>query len=120
MSLMQLDSRNLLGTDTEYSNYRDYPADIDGCSRYPTTRRIRIIIGRLNNIIRMSAPAIDIVAEGTNQNEAWINFLCEAKKCEDSDWFIFDIGPTKREEIEEGLNVSEDEDWSEAIEYAED
>jgi len=76
---------------------------------------VRVIIGRFGQAYKISAPKIDIVTEGRNPDEAWANFLVEISKREDSASLSFDIGPTRLEEIEEGLNAPEDEDWSETI-----
>jgi hypothetical protein len=74
---------------------------------------VRVILGELGQLVRMSAPAIDIVVEGASIDETWAKFLEEIGKQDYRNWMSFDVGPTRREEIEEGLNVPEDEDWSE-------
>ena len=76
---------------------------------------VRVILGRFGKICRMSAPKINVVAEGSSPDEAWANFLAEVRKRNDADLLTFDIGPTTRDEIIDGLNISEDEDWSESI-----
>jgi len=77
---------------------------------------IRVILGQLGGLVRMSAPEIGIVAEGSRPEEAWAKFLQEVRKRDDSAWLSFDVGPTRQEEIAEGLNAPEDEDWSEPVE----
>jgi hypothetical protein len=67
----------------------------------------------------MSAPDLDIVTEGSSQEEAWVKFLEEIRKRDDSAWLTFDVGPTRREEIAKGLDAPEDEDWSEPTDDAE-
>ncbi|MFA5251233.1 MAG: hypothetical protein WC454_01435 [Phycisphaerae bacterium] len=76
---------------------------------------VRVILGRFGKICRMSAPKINVVTEGSSPDEAWANFLAEVRKRSDADLLTFDIGPTNRDEIMDGLNISEDEDWSESI-----
>jgi hypothetical protein len=68
----------------------------------------------------MSAPEINVVVEGHSQEETWVNFLEEISKREDAAWLTFDVGPTRREEIRSGLDISEDEDWSELMGDSED
>ena len=76
---------------------------------------VRVILGRFGKICRMSAPKINVVTEGSSPDEAWANFLTEVRKRSDADLLTFDIGPTTHDEIMDGLNISEDEDWSESI-----
>jgi hypothetical protein len=118
MSLANLDSRIGYGTDIERLIYPLIPGSIEtpvSISLYPLKQDIRVIVGQLGHTVRMSAPDLDIVVEGANREQAWTNFLEEIKKREDSAWLSFDVGPTRREEIQEGLNAPEDEDWSEVI-----
>ncbi|MHC4475688.1 MAG: hypothetical protein ACYTEL_08580 [Planctomycetota bacterium] len=81
-----------------------------GCRRKHT---VRVIVGRLGSMVRMSAPQLDIVVDGATEQEARKAFLQEASKRQDSAWLRFDVGPTKAEEVSEGLNAPEDEDWPE-------
>ena len=78
-------------------------------------KRIRVILSSFGKSFRMSAPEIDIIVEGATANEAWTEFLKEARKLNKTNWLEFDIGPTRPEEISEGLNASENEDWSETV-----
>jgi len=122
MTLTELDSRTLSGTDIEYPRYLDGAAGMEGCTLYPPKQRVRVILGKFGNVVRMSAPELDIITEGSNRDEAWAKFLEVLKirfKPEDNAWFSFDVGPTRREEIEEGLNAPEDEDWTEPVVDAE-
>jgi hypothetical protein len=88
-------------------------------SRFSTSVKkknpVRVILGRFGKTCRMSASKIDVVTEGLNPDEAWTNFLAEVRKRDDADLLTFDIGPTRHDEIMDGLNISEDEDWSESI-----
>ncbi len=74
---------------------------------------VRVIISSFGNVVRMSAPQLDIFAEGSSRAEAWEKFLKEVDKFDDRRCLSFDIAPTRREEIERGLEAPEDEDWSE-------
>jgi hypothetical protein len=77
-----------------------------------TLHKIRVIQGCIGSLVRLSAPELDVIAEGSNFENAWYDFLDQAKKQKDSCWFIFDVGPTRKSEIAEGLNIDEFEDWS--------
>jgi hypothetical protein len=83
-------------------------------------KAIRVILGRFGQIYKMSAPKKDIITEGQSPDEAWAKFLVEISKREDSASLSFDVGPTRRDEITEGLNIPEDEDWSELLSKPED
>jgi hypothetical protein len=118
MSLAHLDSRIGYGTDIERFIYPPVPGSVDtpgAVHLYPLKQEIRVIVGQLGHMVRMSAPDLDIVVEGANRGEAWALFLDETKKRDDGAWLSFDVGPTRRDEIEEGLNAPEDEDWSERV-----
>jgi len=118
MALIELDSRTLLGTDIEYSHYPDRPFGVETCILYPPRQKVRVILGELGDIVRMSAPDLDIVTEGSNRDEAWAKFLDELRRRfvpDESAWLTFDVGPTRREEIAQGLDAPEDEDWAEPV-----
>lgn len=122
MTLAELDSRTFLGTDIEYSHYPNRPLGIEASILYPPRQTVRVILGELGNIVRMSSFELNIVTEGSNRVEAWARFLMEINsrfKPDESAWFRFDVGPTRPEEIAEGLNAPEYEDWSEAVDSAE-
>ena len=112
MALVDLDSRTCLGTDIERSQYPDCP-EIE-CTIYPTRQAIRVFLGNFGGAVRMSAPQLDIVVEASSKEEVWPKFLSEIRKRDDGAWLTFDVSPTRREEIVEGLNAPEDEDWSES------
>jgi len=76
---------------------------------------VRVVLGQLGGLIRMSATEINIVAEGSSPEQAWAKFLQQVRMRNDSAWLSFDVGPTRQEEIAEGLNAPEDEDWSEPV-----
>ena len=119
MTLAELDSRTFLGTDIKYSHYPDRPSSIEVSIIYPPRQKVRVILGELGDIVRMSAPELNIVTEGSNRVETWAKFLEKIRKRDDSAWLTFDVGPTRPEEITEGLNAPEDEDWSEVVDGAE-
>lgn len=122
MSLASLDSRVDFGTDLQRSSYPKAPTIIETSAvakSYPCMRRVRVILAELGPVTRMSAPDLDIVTEGSNRVETWAKFLEEIRKRDDSAWLTFDVGPTRPEEITEGLNAPEDEDWSEVVDGAE-
>jgi len=122
MNLAGLDSRALSGTDIKYSPYPDSPLGVEASILYPPKQTVRVILGELGDIVRMSAPDLDIVTEGSNRQEAWSKFLEEITRRfepDESAWLRFDVGPTRPKEIAEGLNVPEDEDWSEVVDGAE-
>jgi hypothetical protein len=119
MTLTQLDSRMSLGTDIEPSSFWDSP-DLKACYvLYPKRQTIRVILAELGPIVRMSAPALNVAVEGEGRGEAWTLFLEEIGKRDDGAWLTFDVGPTRPEEIAEGLDAPEDEDWSEPVEDVE-
>lgn len=121
MILTGLDSRASLGTDIERTYY-PYPEDPSGAVvyiPYPKRQTVRVILGQLGGLIRMSAPEIGIVAEGSSPEQAWATFLQQVRRRDDSAWLSFDVGPTRQEEIAEGLNAPEDEGWSERVDAAE-
>ena len=86
----------------------------------PENRTVRVVVGQLGNLVRMTVPELDISTEGNSRKEAWRKFLEQVGKREDSAWLQFDVGPTRREEIEKGLDIPEDEDWSVLFGRAED
>jgi hypothetical protein len=116
MALTQLDSRMSLGTDIESSGFWDNPDLKAFYVLYPKRQTIRVILAELGPVVRMSAPDLNLVVEGESQGEAWTMFLDEIGKRNDGAWLSFDVGPTRREEIAEGMDAPEDEDWSEPIE----
>lgn len=119
MNLAGLDSRVAFGTDIEPSNYPDRPSRVERSILYPPRQTVRVILGELGDIVRMSAPELNIVTEGSNRVEAWSKFLEEIRRRDDSAWLTFDVGPTRAEEIAEGLNAPEDEYWSGQVDGSE-
>lgn len=113
MDLLELDSRRPLGTDIEGVPYGDSPRNASFYTLYPRKQTVRVIVGQFGDIVRMSAPELDIVVDGTGQGQALARFGEEIRKRQDSTWLAFDFGPSRPEEIAEGLNAPENEDWSE-------
>jgi hypothetical protein len=115
MNLTYLDSRADLGTDLVrlfgLSCWSDALKEF--VAIYPPNKHIRVITGKLGSTIRMSAPSLNIVVDGANQQEVWEKFVNTVRQRSDSDWLTFDVGPTRAEEIQEGLDAPEDEEWPE-------
>jgi hypothetical protein len=80
---------------------------------------VRVVLGTLGPVARASAPDLDIVVDGSSAEDALRKFLDEIRKRDYGAWLMFDVGPTRPEEIAEGLNAPEDEDWSEPVESPE-
>lgn len=120
MTLETLDSRRDFGTDIERLEYPPWPEELEPSGvlkPYPCVRQIRVIVGYLPpNIVRLSAPEIDVVADGSDFEQAWADFVNAVRDRQDSPWLAFDVGPTRAEEVAEGLNAPEDEDWAEPVE----
>lgn len=121
MNLTYLDSRANLGTDLVsllgLSCWSDAIKEL--VAIYPPNKHIRVITGRLGSTIRMSAPSLNIVVEGATPQEAWGKFINIVKSRQDSAWLTFDVGPTRAEEIQEGLDAPEDEEWPEMSDNSE-
>lgn len=118
MSASSLDSRMSLGTDLErrYSAPGPYAREMSSSSiYYAPSMIIRVIVGRLGSVVRMSAPVLDIVVDAINREDAWAKFLGVVRERDDFAWFRFDVGPTREEEIAMGLNAPEDEEWPDLL-----
>jgi hypothetical protein len=105
--------------ENQYCNFNSFYMPSQFVTASQERKKIRVILGQLGNLFRMSAPEIDIVADGSTANEAWTKFLLEVRKLNKKDWLEFDVGPTRQEEVSEGLNAPENEDWSEAVKKVE-
>ena len=73
---------------------------------------VRVIHSTIGGIIRMCAPELDITAEGRTLQEARGDFFGQITLRPDAASLMFDIGPTRPQEIARGLDAPEDEDWS--------
>jgi len=82
---------------------------------WKTVRNVRVIVGRLGGMYRLSAPDIDTFVDGSSFEEAWLEFLVATSARPDAAWLQFDVGPTRREEIEAALDAPEDEDCNEPV-----
>ena len=117
-----LDSRVGYGTDIERLTYSPVPGSTETpptINLYPLRQDVRVIVGHLGNVVRMSAPSLELVVEGKDQGEAWVEFLNAIKQRDDCAWLAFDVGPTRQDEIEAGLNAREDEEWSDSFDDTE-
>lgn len=124
MDLAQLDSRVGLGSDIKSGGYPSAVRFEEDSAFYSAwvgveMRQVRVILGTWGPLTRLSAPDLDLVAEGPDFPQAWDAFLEKVGTRQDSPWLIFDVGPTRPEEISEGLDVPEDEIWSESLDGGE-
>jgi hypothetical protein len=79
---------------------------------WAVAQSVRVVVGKCGGVVRLSAVDIDIVAEGETFEEGWAVFLEEVRRHPDAPCLVFDVGPTRRDEIEGGLDAPEDEDWA--------
>ena len=120
MDLTVLDSRAALGTDRATSH-----RPTSSWSEFTTVRRfsavqprvVRVIIGRLGDSVRLSAPDLDIVVDAVDPHKAWAEFLTTVRDLPlpKRQWISFDVGPTRANEIREGLDAPEDEVWKDSL-----
>ncbi|UCC30643.1 MAG: hypothetical protein JSU86_20910 [Phycisphaerales bacterium] len=115
MSAAMLDSRLGLGTDQHRlaplpSPYAETTTYVEG---YVALRTVRVVLGRLGGIFRLSAPELEVVAEGETISDAWDSFRSVVSARDDAAWLTFDVGRTRPGEIADGLDAPEDEDWAE-------
>lgn len=117
MTISAYDSRLGLGTD----QLRVAPAEetyVESSSylvNYFALRTVRVVLGRVGNVFRFSAPALDILVDANEVSKGWEGFLALASTRPDAAWLTFDVGPLRKEEVLAALNAPEDEDWSEPI-----
>jgi hypothetical protein len=76
-----------------------------------------VIVGRLGDSVRLSAPALDIVVDALDPHKAWAEFLTAVRNIPDDkrQWISFDVGPTRANEIRGGLDAPEDEVWKDSL-----
>jgi len=118
----RLDSRASLGSDIHRGGKtRTEPVEestyIGECR---AIRVVRVILGRLGDCVRISAPDLDIVVDDADIESGWTRFLASVRARPDAGWLAFDVGPTRPEELDAGLDAPEDEDWSSSAASAED
>jgi len=122
MQLVELDSRSSLGSDIERIGQLNWQRDYAGVTLLEASnlspawvelKSVRVVVARLGGLVRLSAPALDVVVDCASLEEAWRSFLDTMAARPDGPWLTFDIGPTRREEINEGLDVDPDESWAE-------
>ena len=120
-ALAKLDSRVVDGTDygfgieTKEAIYQDIATNAITSTpaiSYPTQRKVRVIIGKLGPMIRLSATDLNLMVEGPNFIEAWLSFRDLVDEREDSPFLTFDVGRLRLGEINLALDAPEDEDWS--------
>jgi hypothetical protein len=79
------------------------------------TQTVRVVVGKLGPVVRLSAVELGIVAEAESLESAWCRFLDQVREHPNYEWLMFDLSPTRREEIDRGLDAPEDEDWAEPV-----
>jgi hypothetical protein len=122
VQLAELDSRSSLGSDVNRMVSQTWRRN---CAR-PALRevsalsaawieltQVRVIVARLGPCVRVSAPALDVSVDDTSLEGAWRSFLDRVSQRIDSPWLSLDVGPTRPEEITEGLDADPDEAWRE-------
>jgi hypothetical protein len=67
----------------------------------------------LGNLFKFSAPDIDVHVEGATIEDAWKGFVNVVSIRSDAAWLTFDVGPTRPDEIDAGLDADDDEGWDE-------
>ncbi len=115
MILPLLDSRSCLGSDI-HRRARSREPDQESSSYVGdsfTLHVIRVVVAQLGAIYRISAPELAVFVEADTFRETWCKFLETVRLRDDAAWLLFDVGPTRREEIDAGLESMEDEDWAE-------
>jgi len=118
MDLTLLDSRAALGTDRVTSRRGGSAwSELTTARHFSTVqpRVVRVIIGRLGESVRLSAPALGIVVDAADSHKAWEEFLASVTGLPGREWLSFDLGPTRAEEICEGLDAPEDEVWKDSV-----
>lgn len=115
MSLAHLDSRAALGSDIDRRRY-DVRTELEEGSSlggpWIEMRQIRVVLGKLGPVVRLSAPQLDLAADGLDFDEAWATFLQLVADRSDSSWLTFDVGPLRDDEALQALDAPEDELWS--------
>ena len=114
MTVSALDSRLGLGTaqvraapaKPEYVETSSYLAG------YFAVRTVRVVLGRLGDVFRFSAPELDIVVDAGAMAGAWEAFLDRVSVRQDAAWLSFDVGPLRTAELLTALDAPEDEDWA--------
>ncbi|UCE61090.1 MAG: hypothetical protein JSU63_04935 [Phycisphaerales bacterium] len=116
--LMLLDSRSSLGSDINRRGPTPDPyVERSVCpAGFVVVRTVRVVVGRLGRLFRLSAQELGVVVDAETFESAWVEFLRVIRDRADAPWLTFDVGPTRREEITRGLDAPEDEDWAEPLE----
>ena len=112
MPVANLDSRAGLGSDI--NRLQRYGLDeIWATGTWIKMRRVRVVLGNLGSMVRLTAPDLDVIVEGASFEETWSQFLNTVGQRGDSAWLWFDVGRTRPDEITAGLDAPEDEVWAE-------
>lgn len=114
MSTLCFDSRGVQGTDIDVRATREssLPEETDLGSGWLEMRTIRVVVGRLGPMIRLSAAELDVVVDGESLDEAWAAFLGEARALPKTVGAMFDLGTLTEKEIAAALDAPEDESWA--------
>ena len=116
MTLTCLHSRAALGSDIvrakcDVSNEFEETSSLGG--QWIEMQQVRVVLGKWGDLVRLSAPELDMTTDGIDFNEAWDKFLHLVTQLQNSSWLTFDVGPLRDNEISEALNAPEDERWNE-------
>jgi len=114
-----LDSRESLGSDIHRGTPQRPLETSFEASTYTgdcrVIRFVRVVVGYLGDVVRVSAAELGIVADGHSVESGWDAFLDMVSLRSDASWLAFDVGPTRTHEVDGGLDAEEDEDWSQSI-----
>jgi len=118
MSLACLHSSNSLGTDIDRRRYAA-SVELEEASSlgdpWVEMRQVRVVVGDWGPLVRLSAPDLDLVAEGDGFDEAWREFVQSVALRPDSAWLMFDVSRVRDDEASEALNAQEAELWSHRV-----
>lgn len=115
MSILRMDSRSTMGTDIRPVSYPRIPeaeAYYLKLSSYPCIKTIRVILGSIGSMKRLSAPELDLFVDGVSYDETWTQFIQLVAARSDASFFSFDVSHLRVEEMLEALDAPEDEDWT--------
>lgn len=112
-----LDSRASLGSDIvrESRGASRLAEASTWAGDWSTVRSVRVVLGKLGASYRLSAPVLNVVQEAPTIEEAWKAFLAAVRLRDDAANLTFDVGPTRPDEIDQGLDAPEFEDWAQDI-----
>ncbi len=115
MRSVSLDSRVAMGSDIVRRTH-SYPNDLTESSSlgdaWIEMKQVRVIVGQWGPSVRLSAPDLDLVADGQDFSQAWSVFLKEVIRRPDSAWLTFDVGSLREAELHLAVDAAEDETWA--------